>query len=808
MLKNWIKIFVYHLRQNKLFSFLNTLGLAIGISGIIFAVLYWNDEHAFNATNPNKDRIFQVVNDVGGDMKWPYTMEPAGRLLKAESPGLKAYCFTDTGYMKEAVHYNGKKVVIEKVMDAEQPFFDFFPFEFIEGTAASALADENSVAIEQKAAQRIFGDESPLGKQIRISKKIFTVRGVYRIDGKSSMAPELVTRRIEAQLRDNRDQWGNFNFSLFLMIDPADVDAVKTTLEDLYIRHRTAVFAKEEGMTLDAFVEKYGKTNVMLEPLATARLKSEVDGYPEGNGNYKFLLIMAGLSVLILLLSIVNYVNLATAGAIKRAKEVGVRRIVGASRSNIIQQFLAETVFTTLFAILLALAIVELALPHYNDFLGKSLEMHGTAFFSKLLLIFLVVVLLAGIFPAVYVSNFETLKVLKGNFGRSKSGVWLRNGMLVLQFAIASFFIVGSCIVYEQVNHMMNKDLGFKGDQVLQIVYRNNYDWKEPDFRQKLLTRYTTVKQEVMKMPGVKAFSGGGFSFGNSANSSSGFTYNEISVQAENVPFDYDFVDMMGLKIVKGRNLSPLYSSDTISSVLLNETAVRQMKEKDPIGKKFKWNGRDFEIVGVVKDYHLAGPQNAIPPMVMFHYKTVDWMLGNTNHIFVKADPATMDQTLAALESFWTKTVDTEYPFTYDFVDKSFARTYKSFVSQRNLFALLNGVVILIALFGLFALASFSIERRMKEIAIRKTLGAETGSLLKELSKQYLIFCVIGFVIAFFPTRIFLTEWLQDFAYRIDISLTPFIIGFVVLCLLTLSVVVAKAYKATQVDVLRYLKYE
>lgn len=809
MLKNWIKIFVYHLKQNKLFSFLNTLGLAIGIGGIIFAVLYWNDEHAYNTENPNKNHLFQVVNEVGGDMKWPYTMEPAGRMLKAESPQLESYCYMQPSYRKDVIRYNGKKQLIEKIMDSQMLFFEYFPFKFVEGTAASALADEKSIAMEQKAARRVFGDESPIGKQVTMSNKVYVVRGVYRIDEKSSMMPEVVTRAIETQLADNRDQWGNFNFNLMLKLkDPADKDAVAKTLEDIYVRHRSAPFAKEEGMTLEAYLEKYGKNKVILEPLADARLRSQVDGYPEGQGNYKFLLIMAGLSVLILVLSIVNYVNLATASAIKRAKEVGVRKIVGASRGDIIRQFLVETVFTTLFAILLALAIVELALPYYNDFLGKNLEMHGMAFFSKLILIFSVVVVVAGIFPAMYVSNFETLKVLKGNFGRSKSGVWLRNGMLVMQFAIASFFIVGSYIVYQQVEHMMTKDLGFKGEQVLQIVYRNQYDWKEPNFRQKLLSRYQMTKQEVLKMPGVKAFSGAGFSFGNHANSSSGFKYNETSVQADNIPHDYDFIDMMGIKLLKGRNLSPMLASDTISSVILNETAVRLMKEKDPIGKKFKWNGYDFQVIGVVKDFHLSGPDQQIPPMVMMHYKTVDWMLGNTNHILVKADAATMDQTLAQLESFWTKNIDTEYPFTYDFVDKNFARTYKTFVNQRNLFALLNGVVILIALFGLFALASFSIERRMKEIAIRKTLGAETGSLLKELSRQYLLFCAVGFVIAFFPTRLFLSRWLEDFAYRIDISAMPFIIGFLLLCVLTLSVVIAKAYKATQVDVLKYLKYE
>ncbi len=797
------------MKQNKLFSILNTLGLAIGISGIIFAVLYWNEEQSYNAWNPEKDKVFQVINNVTSDMSWPYSSEPLGRHIKAVSSELESYCYTETGYRKESAKYKDKKFVIEKVVDSQQPFFEYFSFEFIEGSATSALSDENSIALEEKVARQIFGNEKAVGKQLFLSNKPRIVRGVYRIPGKSSFEPNIVIRDLEPYLRENKDQWGNFNFNLMVKLkNPSDREKVIAQMEKIYIENRTAKYAKEEGISLEAYIKKNGTTKVQLEPLAESRLHSTVNGYPEGQGNYKFLLIMAGLSVMILILSIVNYVNLATASAIKRAKEVGVRRIIGASKANIVWQFLTETIFTTTFSILLALAIVELALPYYNDFLGKELQMNGSEFFLKLLGIFVIVIVFAGIFPAVYVSNFETLKVLKGNFGRSKSGVWIRNGMLVMQFAIAAFFIIGSHIVYEQVHFMSTKDMGFKGDQVVDVVYRNPYDWHQPDYQKKLVARYQMTKAELLKMPGVKAVTGGAFSFGNDANSSSGFNINDVQIQAKNMATDFEFMDMMNVKLASGRKLSPLLSSDTISSVLINETAQRMMKFKNPLGKKFKWNGRDLTIVGVVKDFHIAGPQEEIPPMLLFHYKTIDWMINNTNHIMVKIDPSQTEAALAAMEKFWVKNIDTEYPFAYDFVDKNFARTYKAFVNQRDLFELLNAVVILIALFGLFALASFSIERRMKEIAIRKTLGAETSSLLKELSKQYLIFCVVGFIIAFFPTRMILAKWLEDFAYRIPITAFPFILGFVILASLTLVVVVAKAYKATRVDVLQYLKYE
>lgn len=803
MILNWIKIFVYQLKQNMLFSILNILGLSIGIGGIIFAILYWNEEHSYNAWNSENEKVFQVIDDVGEDMHWAYNVAPVGPILKQMAPEMESYCYYQNNYYSEIIKYNGKKQLFDKIFDTQKTFFSYFPFEFIKGNAKTALLDKNSIALSEETAQQIFGNEDPLNKTVMYSGRDLVVRGVYRIPGKSSVAPMAVTNLIDKSLEENKDQWGNFNYGLLVKLkNPADSDGVAKKIENIFYENRTKKSAKEEGITPEEFVKKYGQLKIFLEPLKTARLHASANGYPEGQGNYQFLLIMAGLSVLILLLSIVNYVNLATANAVKRAKEVGVRKIIGATKSNIVKQFLFETVFITIFAILLALAIVELTLPFYNEFLDKELTMIGGEFYLQLLAIFCVVIVVAGIFPAVYVSNFESLKVLKGNFGRSKSGVWLRNGMLIVQFAIASFFIIGSYIVYKQVDYMNNKDLGFKGDQVMAIVFR--YNQGETNF-----DRYKTIKQELLKINGVQDVSAGGFTFGYGSSSSSGFSYKDgQNIQAKNMPIDYNMLDMMKVKILEGREFSPAIASDTVNTIMVNETAVAMMGEKEPIGKEIDWNGEKLKIVGVVKDFHVMGPQDQIPPMTFFHYKTINWMEGNMNRIFVKINPENMDQTIAGMEKFWTNKVDPEYPFSYDFVNKNFARTYEQFVKQKNLFSLLNIVVILIALFGLFALASYSIERRMKEIAIRKTLGAETASLLRELSKQYLVFCIIGFLVAFVPTWMILQKWLENFAYRIDVSAVPFVIGFVTLCALTILIVLTKAYQATRIDVLKYLKYE
>ncbi|WP_348824239.1 ABC transporter permease [Flavobacterium aestuarii] len=809
MLKNWTNIFIYHLKNNKLFTALNVLGLSIGIAGLIFATLYWNDEQSYNDWNPEKDNVFQVLVDIGEDRIWsnaPVTFDP---FLKGD-PNIEKMLYCENWYESPLYKYNGKKIIIKKLFNTQNNFFDFFPFEFVQGNPKTALQNENSIAMKQETAALFFGTENPIGKQIQYEDKFLTVTAVYKITGNSSIAPDAVVNNMKERLDRDKNSWGNFNNGWYIKLkDPSKTDELSKKLNAIYYQNKTIKDAKSEGISPKEFVSKYGTFTYILEPLSLSRLHSQGQGSPEGKGNYQFLLIMTGLSVLILILSIVNYINLATANAIRRAKEVGVRKIVGASKPDIIRQFLFETIITVLISILLALTIVELSLPYYNEFLDKELIIYEGQFYGQIILIFIVTVIFAGVFPAIYVSNFETLKVLKGNFGRNKSGVWLRNGMLILQFAIASFFIVGSYIVYEQVRYLANKNLGFSGEQVLEIFYfkpESIFKTKNPE--QLIFNRYITVKNELSKIKGVEQVTTGAFKFGGGNDSSSSFSYKGINIQGQNLPIDFGMLEMMKIEMVQGRFLDPKIASDTINAMMVNETALKIMNEKNPIGKIVDWNDHKLKIIGVVKDFNLFSPQGKVPPMVFFHFKTVPWTIGNIQHIYVKVKSENMEQTIADIEKFWIKNVDSDYPFQYDFIDKSYMRTYKAYVKQKNLFSLLNGIVILIALFGLFALASYSIERRMKEIAIRKTLGAETNVLLKELSKQYIIFSIIGFLTALFPAYYLLNKWLENFANRIDISIYPFIIGFIALLFLTLLVVLSRAYQATRMDVLKYLKYE
>jgi putative ABC transport system permease protein len=811
MIFNWFKIFIYHLKQNKLFSFLNVLGLSIGIAGVIFAILYWNNENEYDQWNPEKENVYQVLNKIGmtGDT-WATNSIPFGEACKATIPEIESIAFLNSSsYENAPIKYQGRKVMDEKITIADNGFFDVFPFPIVQGSKTNILKETNSVALSEEAAKLLFNNEDPIGKSINYSNKFYTVKAVYHLMRPSSLEPNYVFGGIQ---RDgDKNSWGNFNYGLLIKIKKgADAAVVLKKMQNVNFVNRTLKDAKESGQTVAQHIKENGEITVILDQLKTARLhgtkSSGGRNFAEGRGNLQLLYIMVGLSILILILSLVNYINLATASAIKRAKEVGVRKIVGATKNQITAQFIFETSIIVTFSIIFALAIVELTLPHYNTFLSKNLTMNGSEFYLQLIFIFGLVIILAGIFPAIYISNFETLKVLKGNFSRSKSGIWIRNSMLIFQFGIAAFFIIGALIVNSQVSYMMNKDLGFNGSQVIRIPY--NY----PDHLKKT-DKYLTAKQEISKIPGVQDVSTFAGSFGNSSNSSSSFTHNGILVQPRNIEMDFGFLEMMKIKIVKGRDLLPQFASDTVSNMLMNETLVKILNLKNPINtiitSGFGNDSTDnlkFKIVGVVKDFNITGLQDKIQPMVFINLKTLKW--NNFNNVYVKVSPDNLSETLAGLKAYWEKNVNPDYPFDYEFVNKGFARTYQEQVKQKDLFFILNLVVIIIAVFGLFALASFSMERRLKEIAIRKTLGAETDILLKELSKQYIIFCLLGFVIGIIPAYFLLQKWLENFAFRIGISLIPFSISFAFLLVLTLVIVLTKAYQVTKIDILKYLKYE
>jgi putative ABC transport system permease protein len=374
-----------------------------------------------------------------------------------------------------------------------------------------------------------------------------------------------------------------------------------------------------------------------------------------------------------MILSTFNYINLATASAVKRAKEVGVRKSLGASKAKLIFQFIAENLIICLFSLLLALAVSEILLPYFNDYFDKDLKLHNSKIYLNLLIILIVTTLISGLVPAIYLSNFQPLKVLKGNFSRSRHGIIIRNSLLGLQFLVSLFFLIAGLVIYLQVRFMANKDLGFKGDQIIAVGFSGGNAFK----------KYELIRQEFKKIPGVTEVSAG-FQIPAMANYVGGNAKSEKTRKTVDLALsgamDFDFVNMLNLQIVDGRNLSEKYASDTISNVLVNETMAKQLNLTHPIGEEFYYGSaeKDFKIVGVVKDYYVYGFQTEIEPVIYFHWNTVPWTKNQLNYVLIKISPDGMNKTLDEIEKRWKSEIEPEgYPFQYHFIEQEFANTYK-----------------------------------------------------------------------------------------------------------------------------------
>ena len=412
------------------------------------------------------------------------------------------------------------------------------------------------------------------------------------------------------------------------------------------------------------------------------------------------------------------------------------------------------------------------------------------------------VVLFSGLIPAIYLSNFKPINTLKGNFSRSSHGVWLRNGILTLQLIISSFFIIGGIIIHQQVKYMMNKDLGFNGNQVITIYYST----KDLSYK-----KYERLKTELKKINGVEDVTFGEAT-PTTGGSSSNMDWRNKSVTAQHGAMDYNFLDFFDMKLVKGRNISPKYSSDTINTVLVNETFVKQMgwTADDALKNELKpgFDDKQYKIIGIVKDYNLWNVKGETPAVVFFHYFVTEWKRNNMYFMEVKLNKNDIDGTVSRIKNFWETKAEPGYPFNYSFVNKEFAKTFEKYQKQQTLFTILNIIVLTVALLGLFALSSLLIEQKLKDVAIKKTLGASEKSIVLDLTKKFLIISAIAVLISIPISYYFMNEWLKDFAYRIEMPWFPYVLSFVILLLLTFAVVSIKAYRATQVNLVKYLKYE
>lgn len=803
MLQNWLKIAFINYKKNWLSTFINLFGLTVGLTGFMLILMHWNDEESYEKWNPKKDNIYyfqtynKKENTYGAAISVPLAENAKKRISEVEDFVL----MTNTGSAyKMTTRY--KSVYQENGFAFSENFFNFFPFKLISGSYKNALKNDTDIIISKQTALNLFGKTDVIGETIKINTTNFIITAVYELpEGNTQINPNFVIKPAD-QLKNDKEQWGNFNYGCFFMLKKgADPRSFEKKFLDI-IMLRAKLQSKGSGITPQQYIDLYGPTDSLLTSLDKIKLHAKSTWF--GMPDFKTLLILFTLSVLIVILSAINFINLKTAQSSQRAKEVGVRKAIGSSKTSLIFQFLLETFIICIMSYFLSLVLTEILLPSFNKFFNKEITMNDWRIYFYSLLMVLLVTLISGIIPAIYLSNFKAIETLKGNFSRSKHGIWLRNGILSIQLVISSFFIIGGLIVHSQVKYMMNKDLGYDGKQVYQINFN--------EYGQKPWLKYERLKAEMAKISGVESISYSEAPPGTNSFSSSNMDYMDTSIQAQHGSMDYDYPQFIGAKLLKGRWLNPKLASDTINTVLVNEAFVRKFgwTNDQAIKREIKpgFDYKPYKIVGIVKDFNIRSLKSEVEPIIFFHYRETEWKRYNMDNIQVKIKANDIDGTINRLKDYWTSKVEQGYPFNGYFINKQFAKSFEKYQKQQTLFTILNAMVLMVALLGLFALSSLMIEQKLKDVAIRKTLGASESTLVFGLTKQFLWITAMAVFVSIPISLYLMNEWLKDFAYRIDMPVFPYIFSLVILLLLTFAVVSIKAYRATKVNLVKYLKYE
>lgn len=573
MLKNWLKIALVNYKKNALSTIINIFGLTVGLTGFMMILMHWNDEESYEKWNPKKDQIyaFQLYtkkdNAYGSTISYPMAFTASKKI-----PEVQDYVLFSSGGIGYKMTTKNRTTYQKDGLLSSESFFNFFPYKIISGETKDALKTETSIAISKQTAMKLFGKTNAAGESIKIENKEYIVTTVYELpEENTQIKPEFIINPVE-QLKSDREHWSDFKYgALFMLKKGTNPTVFEQKFSKDIIEMRAAIDAKPLGINAQQFLDKYGPNNASLTPLDKVKLHAKASWF--GVGDFKTILILFFLSVMIVVLSAINFINLKTAEASQRGKEVGVRKAIGGTRFSLIMQFLLETFIICLLSYFLSLALTELLLPNFNKFFDKEIKLNDWHIFAYSFGMVLIVTLISGLIPAFYLSSFKAIETLKGNFSRSKHGIWLRNGILTLQLMISSFFIIGGLIVNSQVKHMMNKDLGFDGKQIILITFNEN----DP----KPWLKYERLKTQLSKINGVEAISYSEAVAGSNRRSSSNMDCMNQTINSDYSAMDYNYLQFMGIKLLKGRWLNPELASDTINNMIVNEAFVRKFGWED-----------------------------------------------------------------------------------------------------------------------------------------------------------------------------------------------------------------------------------
>ena len=811
MIKNYFKIAWRNLIKNKTFSFINIAGLAIGFAGFLLIGLYVLDEISYDRFNEKANRIYRINSDLrfgGTDLKLAVTSDPMGATLKNDYPQVeqfvRIYASDGPKFIKKGTEY----IRENDVVFADSTVFDVFTFPLIYGNSKTALDKPNTVAISETAARKFFGTTDALGKTLEVGlrdKILFNITAVYKDMPKNTHFHfEMMFSMANVEYG-----FGNFlsnNFSTYIVLkEGTDYKIFEKNFDEViakYIMPQAKQFMQISSM--DAFKKAGNNLEYSLIPLTDIHLKS--DRFPElgTNGNIQYVYIFSIVALFVLLLACINFMNLSTARSANRAKEVGIRKVLGTDKSTLMAQFISESCFISYLAFLVALLLTWLVLPAFNDMADKSFSFNTILSFHNLpflLVLPFLIGILAGYYPAIILSSFKPIAVLKGRLGRAvmPGGFSFRNVLVTFQFVTSIFLVICTMVVYKQLNYIQTKNIGFNKDQVLVVTgtgaLKNNAE---------------VFKNEVLKISSVKNGTFAGYlPVANSSRNDNTFSKdavmdikNGFNMQIWGI--DQDYIPTLGMEIIKGRNFNKDFKTDS-SGVIINETTAKILGYDDPIGKKlYHSDGTPgaktitYEVVGVVKNFHFESLRQNIGPLAMKLDRAAMAMAFkvSTNDI----------PTLVKLIKTQFKSLAPEMPFKYHFLDESFEDMYRTEQRVGKVALTFAMLTIFIACLGLFGLVTYISEQRTKEVGIRKVLGASVGNITVLLTKDFIKLVAIAMVIAAPFAWLLMNKWLQDFAYRINISWWIFAVaGFTALliALLTVSYQAIKAAVANPVKSLR-----
>jgi len=802
MIKNYFKIALRNLSKNKVFSVINISGFAIGLTCFILITVFVVDELSYDKYPAQAENIYRVNLSVAGNgdvAVYPLVDVAVGEGIKNAFPEVKAS--TRIFSVSDFVKYDDKQFKEEHLAFADSNFLQLFSIPLVEGNTTNALVQPNSIVVSRSFAKKYFGNGEAVGQSITVG----TRNTIYKVTGVIDKVPANSHFHFDAFLSmstfpNTNKTWSNLGYYTYLLLNKnTDPKKLEAKFPQLVAKYVVPEIQHDMGVSLAEAQKSVNTFRFSLAPLTDIHLRSNTKFELEPNGDIQYVYIFSILALFILLLACVNFTNLSTARAIKRAREVGIRKVMGSVKKQLIVQFLSESVLFTFFSMLLSYVLIFLLLPYFNQLANKNISFDFFLNYKLILAVLLVSFIagiLAGIYPAFFLSSFNTIRVLKGASMQGSQKKPLRSSLIVFQFFVSTALIIATVIIYQQLHYIQNKKLGYDKDKVLFLPDARLLGKDQTAFKQQLLQDNRVVSASISRsIPGGQIMDGTEI-YPKNENS------NGTEIHASISHVDYDYLHTLGIQILKGRNFSKDFPTDS-SGIVINEAAVQQLgwTNENAVGKTIVRSGQEeFKVVGVVADFNYASLKQKVAPLMM--------MLGrNFGGLIIKINTRDVKGFLADLKKQWNS-FNPAGPLEYNFLDEKFAALYASEQRTKQIFSAFAILAIIIASLGLFGLSAFVIEQRAREIGIRKVLGASVQQVLLLVSKEFLLLVGIAFIISVPVTWWAMHEWLKDFAYRINIGTGVFVAAGLAAILIAFFTISFQAIKAAITNPVKSLRTE